>query len=153
MFGRDKIQEFLERAVSELKRKGLEGEIICYISEEATIRSAWGEIHQSPLAKSISVTINGRNGLKNASISFGELKISNIKSSIKAIKEFIKFSPENLYIHDLPPQPRYLPELFLPALDEKTIDHALDLKVSGIVKAHKEARKINLSASGRFFFR
>ncbi len=151
MYGRDKVSEILERATKTLSREGLEGEVVCNVSEEQTVRSAWGQIHQSPLARSLDITIYARNGKKSASVSFGDYNTKAIRSNVKRVKDLVAVSPENPYLNDLALQPKVLPELFLPPIDEETLGHAWEKKAIALRDAQFAAGSIRCVASGRFF--
>ena len=151
MLGKERVNEILSAAIREISRRGLDGEALCHVSEEQTIRSAWSQIHQSPLARSSEIKICIRDGNKSASVSVGSLDTTSIKSAVLRATTLMAVAPENPYLNDLAPQPVHLPELNIPPPDEETASHAHELKVNALIKAHKENETIDCKASGRFF--
>lgn len=151
MLGRDYVSEVLEKAVKALEREGLEGEAEVGFSEEQTVRSAWGEIHQAPLARSFEITLVGRKGKRDAAVSLAIPNASSLRAGAKRVKELVVLAPENPYLPDLNSQPETLPELSLPELDQETLGHAWQEKAEALRNAQRAASLIDCVASGRFF--
>jgi len=151
MRGKTQTQEILSYAILEAQKLGLDAEALFLSYRESTMRSAWGQVHQTPTANSGVLSINLRDGLRAASVTTSELSRKAIRETVKSCSSLLRQVPENPYLPELLCQPDDLPEerLSLQNLQEFTEDLAVKERAFRLIE--QSSRGTSLKGSARFF--
>ena len=151
MRGREKALEVLSSAVGYMRHLGVEGEASWSAYREATMRSAWGEVHQTPIAQGGTLKIELRDGLRVASVSLASCTPQLIKEAVRQCAALLPEVPENPYLPDLLEQPDHLPEEEFALQDVLDVSDDLSVKERAFVSFRKASSGTDLLASARFF--
>ena len=151
MRGKTETLDILSCVVKEARRLGLDAEAIWSSYREATMRSAWGEVHQTPTADAGILEFRLRRGFRAARISVAESNQKAISAAVKRCSEMLSEVPENPYLPDLLHPPTDFPEEIGNLQGVPEFPDDLTVKERAFAHVKRSARGTQLVGSGRFF--
>lgn len=151
MHGKKKTFDILAFAVQAARRLGFEADVMWQAYRESTMRSAWGEVIQTPVADAGVLTISLRSGLRAASVISAQLSRKSIDEAVKRCARILPQVPENPYLPELLTQPADLPEerIGIQEISEFLDDLSVKERAFRLIK--RSSYGTNLKGSGRFF--
>lgn len=151
MHGKTKTLEILSSAISQAKKSGFEAEAVWHAYREQTMRSAWGEVHQTPSALAGVLSLRLRDGLRAASVTTAECGSRSIRDAVKRCIVLLREVPENPYLPELLSQPQDLPEEELDMQDIVEDPEDLSVKERAFQEIRQSSQGTDLQGSARFF--
>ncbi|OHA49127.1 MAG: hypothetical protein A2991_04125 [Candidatus Terrybacteria bacterium RIFCSPLOWO2_01_FULL_58_14] len=151
MRGKEETLSLLACAVDEARRAGVEGEANIEAYRESTMRSAWGEVHQTPVAEAAVLRVEVRDGLRAATVEIAETSQQAIREAIARGCALLSDVPENPYLPDLANQPENLPEEILGLQELLDFSDDLAIKERAFDRIRRASQGTALTGSARFF--
>ena len=151
MRGKTETFDILSCATRAAKKCGLEAHVVWHAYREATMRSACGQVHQTPEADAGILNVLVRDGLRAACISVAECSPSRVRGAVKQASLLLPEVPENPFLPELLVQPEEFPEKTLGLDTYAGFPVDTQVKERAFRRIYQASQGSTLLGSARFF--